>query len=298
MTHSFSPLFTTLALAALCAVRLPAAAACELPDAVQEILLGCKTQVAAIEQRSAQQIAELTERTTAQLRELRAEYERAKNAAGIAAIDRAIEQLSGCMEVAAPASPSEWRGRAGDSYVIELTGRTGGSIWGSGTYTDDSDLATAAVHAGLLRNGETGLVRVTIVAALSSYMGSSRNGVTTSSYGPWGGAYTLSRPAEIAAGGIEVTTLGPGELLRLAVGDVKYCRVTGSTGSLWGTDFYTTDSSLSAAAVHAGVLALGETGVVKVTIREGRPGYEGSERNGVRSSSWGSYTRSFQVERP
>ena len=52
---------------------------------------------------------------------------------------------------------------------------------------------------------------------------------------------------------------------------------------MWGTDVYTSDSTLATAAVHAGVLQPGQTGVVKVTILPGQAAYQGSTRNSVRS---------------
>ncbi len=78
---------------------------------------------------------------------------------------------------------------------------------------------------------------------------------------------------------------------------VGFFRVTGANaGTVWGTETYTTDSSLAAAAVHSGALKMGETGLVKVTILPGRESYEGSTRNGITSSSWGSYSASYKVE--
>ena len=78
---------------------------------------------------------------------------------------------------------------------------------------------------------------------------------------------------------------------------VSYFRVTGAdTGPVWGTEVYTSDASLAAAAVHAGALKVGQTGVVKVTTIPEHPFYEGSFRNGIQSSSYGSYP-GFTVER-
>ncbi len=55
------------------------------------------------------------------------------------------------------------------------------------------------------------------------------------------------------------------------IGNEFYFLVTGSAnGAIWGTDAYTTDSALSAVAVHAGIIKSGETGVVKVTILPGQ----------------------------
>jgi hypothetical protein len=95
------------------------------------------------------------------------------------------------------------------------------------------------------------------------------------------------------------TLRDPGMLYNLnsQVGRVFHFRVTGAQGGpLWGTDIYTTDSMLAAAAVHAGVLKLGQTGVVKVTILPGQATYRESDRHGVSSSSWGTYSASFMVE--
>lgn len=81
------------------------------------------------------------------------------------------------------------------------------------------------------------------------------------------------------------------------VGESQLYSLTGSNhGQVWGTDFYTVDSELAAAAVHAGVLRDGESGVVKVTLLDGRPAYEGTYRNGIGTESYGSYPRSFKIE--
>ena len=70
-----------------------------------------------------------------------------------------------------------------------------------------------------------------------------------------------------------------------------------SDGPVWGTDVYTSDSAIAAAATHAGVLRLGEHGVVKITVLPGQKEYVGSERNGVVSEGFGSWGSSFRVER-
>jgi hypothetical protein len=74
--------------------------------------------------------------------------------------------------------------------------------------------------------------------------------------------------------------------------------VTGSTdGGVWGSEVYTTDSSLAAAAVHAGVLKAGEKAVIKVRIIAGQKSYLATTHNGVTSQDWGPWTTSFTVER-
>ena len=90
----------------------------------------------------------------------------------------------------------------------------------------------------------------------------------------------------------------PGTLgkYRSNVGSIYYFRVTGQdSGNIYGTDVYTDDSQLATAAVHAGVLARGQQGVVKVTILPGQPRYQGSFRNGINSHSWGMWRSSYTV---
>lgn len=92
------------------------------------------------------------------------------------------------------------RGQDIDPFAVYVTGRTTGTVYGSKTYSDDSDIATAAVHAGLLKEGESGFVMLTLKKGRDSYKSSTQNGVTTHSYGSWGGSYRLSAydPAEPA----------------------------------------------------------------------------------------------------
>jgi Ca2+-binding EF-hand superfamily protein len=87
-----------------------------------------------------------------------------------------------------------------------------------------------------------------------------------------------------------------GQGLQGEAGDYFYFEVTGSgRGPLWGTDVYTSDSSIAAAAVHAGVLEVGEKRLIKVTVLPGQQTYEGTERNGITSQAFGTFPRSFSV---
>lgn len=83
------------------------------------------------------------------------------------------------------------------------------------------------------------------------------------------------------------------------VGQVFFFRVVGSTdGSVWGSDIYTSDSTIASVAVHAGVLKPGQAGIVKVTVLPGQSAYQGSTRNGVTGRAYGSYPASIKVEAP
>src|SRR5262249_41905552 len=53
--------------------------------------------------------------------------------------------------------------KVGQSFFFQVTGATTGPLWGTDIYTSDSALAAVCVHVGLLRPGETGVVKVTMV---------------------------------------------------------------------------------------------------------------------------------------
>jgi hypothetical protein len=82
------------------------------------------------------------------------------------------------------------------------------------------------------------------------------------------------------------------------IGESYYVEVTGEDqGPLWGTDVYTSDSSLGTACVHAGLLARGEFGLVRVTIVPPLAVFQGSTRHGVTSEDWtNGHPGAFRVE--
>jgi len=197
-----------------------------------------------------------------------------------------------------PGNLTEFRGQDGDELFFMVTGDELGSVWGTDVYTDDSYLATVAVHAGVLEDGETGAVMVTILPGEEAYTGSEQNGVVSWDFGSWSGSYIV----EMIPDHVEIEILAmpdPGNLIdyRGMDGEVYEFEVTGDAwGSIWGTDIYTDDSDLAAAAVHAGVLEDGETGIVTVTILPGEEAYVGSERNGVESWDFSEWSGSYSVE--
>ncbi|MDU8929192.1 LCCL domain-containing protein [Alisedimentitalea sp. MJ-SS2] len=65
-----------------------------------------------------------------------------------------------------------------------------GSVWGSSPYTTDSDICTAAQHAGLI-GVEGGTVTVLALDGLGAYAGSEHNGVTTADWGEYGQSYVF-----------------------------------------------------------------------------------------------------------
>jgi len=70
-----------------------------------------------------------------------------------------------------------------------------GSVWGSGPYTGDSHLILAAIHAGVVEKGKSGvqIIKVTKAPGCNEYTGTTANGVSTSSYGSYHSSMTLSK---------------------------------------------------------------------------------------------------------
>jgi hypothetical protein len=92
-----------------------------------------------------------------------------------------------------PGTLSNFGAQIGKTFRFRVTGAVNGSVWGTDVYTTDSTLATAAVHAGMLGAGQTGVVRVTIVASPPMFVGSTRNGVTSSPWPAFPAAFKISR---------------------------------------------------------------------------------------------------------
>jgi hypothetical protein len=208
----------------------------------------------------------------------------------------------GAPALAAPARPQPDPGTlfalsdpAGTVLQFSVTGSTTGTIWGDGVYTSDSVLAVAAVHAGMLQPGESGVVTVELVTGLDAYAGMARNGVTSLSYGPWSMGYQFIGVGAVTG---SIALPDPGDLsgFRGQDGTTLAFTVTGdANGAIWGDGIYTDDSPLATAAVHAGLLRPGETGLVGVEILPGQDDYAGAERNGVASGRYGSWAGSYRV---
>lgn len=98
----------------------------------------------------------------------------------------------------APTNLTAYQNQYGKELTFTVTGAQPGGqgtgIWGTDVYTLDSNLAAAAVHAGLVQPGQSAVVRVRIVASPPQFIGSNRNGLGSSGYGNYpSGAYEFVR---------------------------------------------------------------------------------------------------------
>ncbi|MFM8892122.1 MAG: redoxin domain-containing protein, partial [Planctomycetia bacterium] len=131
----------------------------------------------------------------------------------------------------------------GDQVTLPVTGRANGAVWGDHVYTLDSDIGTAAVHAGLLRVGESRSLRILVVPPPASFPAAHRNGVASMKWGSFPAAFVMQgeRPAAVSAG--PFTGPRPSGLLgTLGLNESKTISVTGADrGFIWGTDTYPGD---------------------------------------------------------
>lgn len=64
-------------------------------------------------------------------------------------------------------------------------------VGGSGPYTDDSSICTAAVHAGVIHAKDGGVVAIEIRPGQPSYQGSQQNYIKSGDCGPWSGSFLV-----------------------------------------------------------------------------------------------------------
>ncbi len=79
----------------------------------------------------------------------------------------------------------------GNTYYFRVTGGLEGMVWGSDVYTGDSALAPAAIHAGLVKEGDAAVIKVTVLTPPAQFQGSLRNGITSHDFGRFGTAFKL-----------------------------------------------------------------------------------------------------------
>lgn len=192
----------------------------------------------------------------------------------------------------------EFRGQDGTEHKIDCPANgKADTVWGTGTYTDDSSICTAAVQSGLITFAAGGQVTILIGPGQDSFEGGVANGVESQDYGSWGGTFSFP---DAPPGSVSFTASAKSWNRNLSdnAGDLGkkvtvVCSKNGKAGSVWGSGPYTTDSSVCTAAVHAGLITFADGGTVVAEIGPGQDSYSGSSANGVKTSDYGSYDSSF-----
>lgn len=166
----------------------------------EQIRSRAEAEIAGIQQRADEAIQTQARALAEEIKPLLEEYIRAGKLGEALAIRERLRGLRTCLLDALPdpgylhLTPEDY----GKTFLYEVTGEahhTGifshGVVWGTDIYCGDSTLAGTCVHAGVLKPGETGVVRVTVLdRPHPSFQGTSRNGVLSHS---WQGHYPAFR---------------------------------------------------------------------------------------------------------
>ena len=81
------------------------------------------------------------------------------------------------------------RENIGKKYYYLIKGSNEGTVWGDHIYTDDSNIAKAAVLEGKCQLGEETIIGIEMIEGKSSYSSADRNGVSSVTYGSWPASY-------------------------------------------------------------------------------------------------------------
>lgn len=194
-----------------------------------------------------------------------------------------------------PNDMSDFRDQDGKTFLFYVTGNNDDTCYGGedNVYADNSPLAVAAVHAGLLKTNETKLIKVKVMAARANYPSITRNGITSEQYDSSEGSYQLMEPSPEDVADAPETM---GEFIGKFGITFIFCVTGEKEGPIWGgkDNVYTTDSQIATAAVHAGMLKAGQKGIVRIKILPGQNSYPAVTRNGLTSHDYGEWEGSYQ----
>jgi LCCL domain-containing protein len=167
----------------------------DIPDEARAVLDEYQKSAVVIQAKAETDLGALQRKFIPRLKVLQDKYCRAAKLDDALAVREAIRSLLGIQPDpgAVHAGPQD----IGRSSLYWTTGSVDGAVWGGEVYTTDSNLGTAAVHAGVLRAGEKAIVRVRIVAGQKSYLGSTAHGITSQAWGSWTSSFTIERPKDL-----------------------------------------------------------------------------------------------------
>lgn len=186
---------------------------------------------------------------------------------------------------------------------------TGSSwLWGDVVYTADSYVCVAAIHAGAISATSGGKVFVEPLPGQPSYPGSVRNGVTSREWSSFAGSVRIhavgvdGKPKELPIPAPRPVTMDCNTSARTLVTSGTSATATcpsgcATTSWVYGAGPYTDDSSVCAAAIHAGVIP-SSGGDVRVTLGPKLAGHQASTKNGVTTRAWSGEYVTFTLSKP
>jgi len=213
-----------------------------------------------------------------------------------AALSAAAAHAQTYLGLAPTQNAGAFRAQAGQalSFVCPAIDGSKAKLYGTDTYTDDSPICAAAIHAGVLKAGRAGIVTILIGDGAKFFKGSDRNRIASFDYGSWGHSYSFVQDGK--PGSITWKTVWNGIPDDFTDPIVVNCPPEGDASRpIWGTDVYTRDSTICVAAAHTGSITPEKGGLVTVRRAPAPKEYAGTERFRVTSQRWGSSADAFTV---
>jgi hypothetical protein len=172
-------------------VSAGAALSDDLPADAARVVKDFHKGAMAIRKKADKEVQPLRDRAVQKLKALQDKYCREARLDEALAIREKIKEIKGILP-----DPGRLQIQVtdiGKVFHFEVVGNPQGAVWGTEVYTSDSFLAAAAVHAGVLQNGQKGIVKVRVIPGQKSYQGSVANGVTSRNWGKWNLSYTVEK---------------------------------------------------------------------------------------------------------
>jgi hypothetical protein len=112
---------------------------------------------------------------------------------GVTVTTAAAPQAPTVIEAGCSFNATQIQDGPGGAHRVSCPAGCTGAVWGSDTYTADSSICVAAIHAGLVGERGGGEVTVILEPGRPAYRGSRRHGIQSSDYGAYRASYRLER---------------------------------------------------------------------------------------------------------
>lgn len=174
----------------------------DLPAAAKEVYKQHEDEIAAIEKRAEADYAQARNRAAAELKKAQDIFCKEAKLDEAVAIRDVIRTLREGTTNALP-DPGYVNNAPADIgkvfyYAVTGTDKSH-SIYGTDIYTTGSHLGMAAVHCGLLKDGQKGVVKVTILPGQATYSATLRHGIRSHAYSNWSVSFKVERGYRIPA---------------------------------------------------------------------------------------------------
>jgi hypothetical protein len=169
----------------------------DLPAAAREIYKQYEEEVAAVQEKAEAEFKTRRDKASAELKKVQDQFCKDAKLDEAVAVRDLIKALQEGVPNALPdpGYVNNANQDIGKVFYYQVTGvkNQGVYIYGTDVYTTGSHLGMAAVHTGILKEGQKGIVKVTILPGQANYVATTRNGVTSYGYGAWGVSFKVER---------------------------------------------------------------------------------------------------------